>query len=185
MSGASVAVFRSVCERFRPSSLRPHFLVTTRDLLNVLTGLLLLSPDTKAQTRPQFGFLNRRGFQSSSNQNPRKSSQKKVGGLKLRSAHKKILEKRSSRRQAARREEQADATESDSTLRMLARLWCHETTRVYLDRNADSKDRVWFLKLLETCTKYCFCGVGFEDSHTAARDRGGISRQPGTANLGT
>jgi len=45
-----------------------------------------------------------------------------------------------------------------STMRAMLRLWCHEVTRVYGDRLDNSRDRVWFLKLLETIAKYCYCG---------------------------
>jgi hypothetical protein len=81
--------------------------------------------------------------------------------------------------------DQVEPTQVNSTLRMLIRLWSHESTRVYLDRNIDSKERIWFLKVLESCIKYCFCGVGFEGSVAAV---GGMPapRQTGghTANLG-
>lgn len=76
---------------------------------------------------------------------------------------------------------------ADSTLRMLIRLWSHESTRVYLDRNVDSRERIWFLKLLESCIKYCFCGVRFEENVAAGITPGRPApRQMGghTAGLG-
>lgn len=80
---------------------------------------------------------------------------------------------------------EVEQTEADSTLRMLIRLWSHETTRVYLDRNIDSKERMWFLKLMETCIKYCFCGVSFEENFGGAKERGLFRPSGGhTANLG-
>ena len=56
-----------------------------------------------------------------------------------------------------------------TTLRMLCRLWCHENTRVYADRLGDSRDRMWFLRLLETCIKCCFCGVDLQAPPTSPR----------------
>lgn len=155
------------------------------DLLNVFEGLLLLSPDTKAQAQPQFGFLNRRGFQSS--MQGRKTAQQKPS-LKLKSARKSVVgiaRRKSSKRLSTKHGDQVGGTETDSTLRMLIRLWCHETTRVYLDRNTDSKERMWFLKLLEACIKYCFCGVRFEEN-LAPKDRGGFRQGGGghTASFG-
>ena len=164
-----MTVFRSVSQRFQPSAQHPHFFITLHHLLTVLEGLFLLSPDTKAQTRPRLGFLNRRGFQSSTHSG--KPSQKKSlkSGQSLKSgrghlpsiASVRKLPKKSSSVQGG---VQLEPTEADSTLRMVIRLWSHETTRVYLDRHTDSKERMWFLKLLESCVKYSFCGVGFEGS---------------------
>ena len=45
-----------------------------------------------------------------------------------------------------------------STMRAVLRLWCHEVTRVYADRLDNSRDRIWFLKLLEIMSKYSYCG---------------------------
>lgn len=135
-------------------------------LLRVLEGLFLLSSDTKARARPQFGLLNRRGFQSStqSGKVSRKKSDQKLksgrGQLPSVSARKLFKNKPPPALVGDRVEQSA----VDSTLRMLIRLWSHESTRVYLDRNTDSKERMWFLKLLEACIKYCFCGVGFEQT---------------------
>ena len=52
-------------------------------------------------------------------------------------------------------------------LRGMLRLWCHEVSRVYGDRVTDSRDKIWMIKLIETCCKYCFCGSEIEDSVTA------------------
>jgi len=51
---------------------------------------------------------------------------------------------------------------------MVIRLWSHESTRVFLDRLTDNRDRIWFTKLLETVIKYCFCG----DSLSSTRQSG-------------
>ena len=168
LSAASVTVYRSVRERFHPSSLRPHHSISMHHLLTVFEGLLLLTPDTKAQR--QFGLLNRRGFLSSV-----KTPQKKHS-LKLKSARKSIGGggRKSSKKVSNKLGDKVNATEADSTLRMLVRLWCHETTRVYLDRNTDSKERIWFLKLLESCIKYCFCGVKFEEGGGGGGGGGGL-----------
>ncbi len=159
-------------EKFRPSTSHPHYLITMHDLLSVFEGLLLLSPDTKAQKQPQF-LLNRRGFQSSTQSGratQKKSATKLKSGRKTLpslTVKKSIIKKKLSKKPS----DLIDPTEAESTLRMLIRLWCHETTRVYLDRNTDSKERMWFLKLLETCIKYCFCGFLFEESQAGAKDR--------------
>ena len=68
----------------------------------------------------------------------------------------------------------SNETEVVSTTRMVIRLWCHESTRVYLDRTTDSRDRMWFLKMLEACIKYSFCGIDFSDPIKASP-----MRQPG------
>ena len=63
---------------------------------------------------------------------------------------------------------QQESSEVQATLHQLVRLWCHENTRAYADRMADSKDRMWFVKLLEACVKYSFCGVSFENFSDSA-----------------
>ena len=63
---------------------------------------------------------------------------------------------------------QQESCDVQATLHQLVRLWCHENTRAYADRMADSKDRMWFVKLLEACVKYSFCGVSFENFSDSA-----------------
>lgn len=73
-----------------------------------------------------------------------------------------------------------------AVLRLLFRLWCHENARVYADRLANSRDKVWLSKVLDLCVKYCFCGAkiqsgvsesGIADSVTStARDLRGRMR---------
>ncbi len=46
-----------------------------------------------------------------------------------------------------------------------------------MDRVIDSKDRMWFVKLLETCMKYCFCGMDLQG--------GGGTMQPGGGHTAT
>lgn len=72
-----------------------------------------------------------------------------------------------------------------SLLRSIARLWCHENTRVFADRLSDSRDHVWFVKLLDTCLKYCFCGMSLQamagGGGAARTARGGENSSIGTA----
>ena len=156
--------------KYDPSPSQPHHLYTMHDLLHVYEGLLLLSPDAKAQTQPQFSLLHRRGFFSSTQSGKaarRKSSSKIKGTKKNISTLPSLKETERASMKTRRRplpEISGDEGEMVSTLRMLIRLWCHESTRVFLDRIVDSKERMWFLKLLETCVKYCFCGVTFQGS---------------------
>lgn len=64
-----------------------------------------------------------------------------------------------------------------SSLRALFRLWCHENSRVFADRLTDSKDRIWFIKLLEMCLKYCYCGAEIQDNQSGTQ--GGNGREDG------
>lgn len=59
-------------------------------------------------------------------------------------------------------DEEENKKKATSVLRSLFRLWCHECSRVYTDRCTDTKDRIWFTKVLETCMKYCYCGAEFD-----------------------
>ena len=168
-------MYRSVSEKFHPSPSSPYLLFTMHDLLHVYEGLLLLSPGTKAQTQPQFGLLNRRGFLSStqSGKTPRKKSTTKLKSGRRGSTTLPSLKKTTDTYVSKRRGTliQGDETEMVSTTRMVIRLWCHESTRVYLDRTADSRDRMWFLKLLEVCIKYSFCGIDFKDPQKTSPQR--------------
>lgn len=141
VAAASVTVFKSVSGRFHPTPSRPHFLFTLHDLMHTYEGLLLLSPGTKAQAQPQFSLLNRRGFLSSTQSG--KSSSSRKTKVTTKSGHRSTLP---SLRGGGLRRKAHDGTTSDadqaemtSTLRMLIRLWCHESTRVYADRLLDSK----------------------------------------------
>lgn len=161
--------------KFHPSPSTPYIRFTMHDLLRVYEGLLLLSPNAKAQTQPQFGLLNRRGFLSST-QGGKPSSQRRssistktkngrrgstvLPGLKRTGSQPSV---KSMRRGTISQGSNVDETEAVSTTRMVIRLWCHESTRVYLDKLMDSRDRMWFLKLLESCIKYSFCGIDFSN----------------------
>ena len=178
-----MVVFRSISAKFHPTPSHPHLLFTMHDLLHVYEGLLLMSPDTKAQAQPQFGLLNRRGFLSStqSGKNSRKGklssktkSSKRSSLPSLRGSESSVRSNIKSKLRSLSVPTDTDQAEIITTLRMLIRLWCHESTRVYTDRMVDSKDRMWFLKLLETCMKYCFCGVDLQvPSHTPVQPPAG------------
>ena len=154
-----MAVFRSVAQRFQPSSALPHYRINMHDLIAVYEGLLLVSPDHKSQTQPLFNLLNRRGFQSSTSTSRSKTS------VKLRSGRKRSRQlpslKGGSKKAGDTNTKPIESEEAKFTLRMIIRAWCHESTRVYLDRSTESKDHLWFLKLLEVCIKHCFCGIDF------------------------
>ncbi len=158
------------------------------DLLRVYDGLLLLAPDTKAQTQPQFSLLNRRGFLSSmhsgSSRGIKTARRSRASGGKLKSGRRERTSLPSLKggegsvrsRPKARSQSlplSTDQAEVVSTLRMLLRLWCHENTRVYVDRVTDSKDRMWFVKLLEACMKYCFCGNDLQGGGGGTAQLGG------------
>ncbi len=130
------------------------------DLIAAYEGLLLVSPDTKRQTNLAHSFLNRRGFQSSVYSSRSKASSKSM------SERKGIRQLPSLRpkKPADDATRPVDSEEMTAILRTIIRAWCHESTRVYLDRSTDSKDHLWFLKLLEVCIKYCFCGIEFGSS---------------------
>lgn len=172
LSAASVTMYRSVVARFCSSSSHPYYLINMHDLLHVYEGLLLLSLDTKAQIRPQFSLLGQRGFQSSSRSSNKLSSSRTKSSLKLKSGRNvnqqlsnlSVTSEGIPRKKPVKQNSDPDPEEIISTLRMLIRVWCHESTRVYLDRSTETRDRLWFLKLLESCIKHCFCGIGFREN---------------------
>ena len=51
---------------------------------------------------------------------------------------------------------------------------------MYLDRIVESKDRIWFTKLLEVCIRYCFCGDDLSGSAAKSQQR----QLGGTASYG-
>jgi hypothetical protein len=75
------------------------------------------------------------------------------------------------------KKQQHDRSEVQASLHRLVRLWCHENTRVYADRMTESRDRAWFVRLLETCVKYCFCGARFEKAATSTGQGGRPGRR--------
>lgn len=183
-----MAVYRSVSTKFHPSPSNPYLLFTMHDLLRVYEGLLLLSPNTKAQTHPQFGLLNRRGFLSciQSGKTPQKKSNTKQRSGRRGSTVLPSLKRTGSQGSMKTMRPVTiahglggDETEVVTSTRMVIRLWCHESSRVYLDRTSDSRDRMWFLKLLEACIKYSFCGIDFSDPLKASPQRQ-VGDQKGT-----
>ena len=183
LSCASVATFRSVCARLHPSPAHPEWFFSLQHLIDVFKGLILMPLDAKTTaTSPHFGLLNRRatpstGTKSSSRRIPEKSGRKSSSVVPAHSrrgtarpkpsVHLPPVKKESNLRRKIRSElkgkkQQHDSSEVQATLHRFVRLWCHENTRVFADRMTESRDRAWFVRLLETCVKYCFCGVGFE-----------------------
>ena len=188
IGAASVVVFRSITGKLRPSPSQPHYLFTMHDILHVYEGLLLMSPETKAQAQPQFSLLNRRGFLSSTLSGRRTKTARKAKTMgKLKSGRKEKSSLPSLRGSEMRKPKirgqslpgDADQLEMTTTVRMLLRLWSHENTRVYVDRLVDSRDRIWFQKLLETCMKYCFCGLDLQGGETTPQPLMGHSAARG------
>ena len=185
-------MLRSLTDKIHPSPSSPHLTFTLHDFMHIYEGLLLLSPSTKTHTQPQFSLLNRRGFLSSSQSS--RSSSKKTNAAKQKknvlpslnvrtsqSLSKPVLRKRNRGLPlAANLLLSDDQAQLISTMRTVIRLWCHETTRVYLDRVVDSKDRIWFTRLLEVCIKYCFCGDDLRNSTGSSQQR----QHAGTASYG-
>ena len=197
LSVAAVATFRSVCGRLCPSPSHPHWLISLHHLMDVFKGLLLMPLDTKTNTIPQFNLLNRRvtpstAARSSSRRSTEKSARKsssitpthsRRGTARPKpSVHLPPVKKESSLRskikselrgkkqqKQQRQQQQHDSSEVQATVHRLVRLWCHENTRVYADRMTESKDCAWFVRLLETCVKFCFCGVRFEKASPPTR----------------
>ena len=198
LSVASVATYRSVCSRLHPSPTHTQWFISLQHLLDVFRGLLLMPLDSKlGASLVQFGLLNRRTTPStagksstirkSTGKSARQSSSVLPSLTRKGTARHKVdqsvrlppvkKQAESSLRNKIKSElkgkkQQHDCSEVQATLQRLLRLWCHENTRVYTDRMTESKDRAWFVKLLETCIKYCFCGVGFEKPTKAAAARG-------------
>lgn len=197
LSVASVATYRSVCSRLCPSPTHPQWFISLRHLMDVFKGLLLMPLDSKLGTSlTQFGLLNRRTTPSTAG----KSSCRKTTGKSARKSssilpaltrkgtarHKvnqtvKLPPVRKQSETSLRnkikselkgKKQQHDSSEVQATLQRLVRLWCHENTRVYADRMTEARDRAWFVRLLETCIKYCFCGVGLEKSTKTTAARG-------------
>ena len=169
VSAASVAAFRSISDHLRPSLSTPHYQLTLQHLMSVYDGLLLMPLDGKQQTK-HFSRFSRRDLSSSVHQRKKSTRKTNKGGrssalgsrgskdiLRLSLLEQKLKEHWQTK---AKRRAQ-DSSEVVATLHRLVRLWCHENTRVYADRIGDRKQRMWFVKLLETCVKYSFCGMRF------------------------
>ena len=176
-----MTVFRSVAQRLQPSASHPHYHIDMHDLIRVYEGLLLVSPDTKSQTQPIFSLLSRRGFRSSTYGTSRSRT-----SIKLKRGSRQLPSLKGAAKKAEESNMKVDSEEVVATLRMIIRAWCHESTRVYLDRSTESRDHLWFLKLLEACIKHCFCGVEF-GTNVIPKDpfssRRAIGNTAGTDNL--
>lgn len=201
LSVASVAVHRSVCSRLCPSASHPEWFISLRHFIDVFQGLLLMPLDSKTTLTGHFAFTNRRvtpstAGKSSSRRTSDKSAKKssrilssysRRGTARTRSSavhlppvkkennSLRLRSKIESELKGKQQQPQHDVSEIQATLHRLIRMWCHENTRVYADRMSDNRDRSWFVQVLETCVKYCFCGVRFEQA--AATTGRGKSRQ--------
>ena len=193
LSVASLVTFRSVSGHLQPSTTHPHWYLSLQHLMNVYEGLVLMPLDSNIKTQ-QFGLLNRRAVHTSTSQSnygrktasrrcpPKTGRRASVFSTKGRSAlipkpakpvrlppmrkesESGLRDKIKSELKGMKKQQQHDTSDIQATLHQLVRLWCHENTRVYADRMTESKDRLWFLRLLETCVKYCFCGIEFDQS---------------------
>ena len=72
-------------------------------------------------------------------------------------------------------QEETEGDKMTRILRVLFRVWCHECSRVFTDHLTQSKDKIWFSKLLESVLKYCFCGavLGETGGEGGGGERGG------------
>ena len=154
-------------QRFHPTSSHPHFLIDLHDFFNVCKGLFLLAPATNPMTLSNF---NRPHHGSRISSHPKKNSSLLKSSLKLKSERRctpqlpmslKGVTKDITRKKFVEGGANFKRKEMILTLRKVIRVWCHESTRVYLDRTSEKDDCLWFHKLLESCIKHCFCSVGF------------------------
>ena len=81
-------------------------------------------------------------------------------------------------------QDQGEEEKMNGLLRSILRLWCHENSRIYGDRLTSSKDKIWIVKLIETCVKYCFCGADIQEADTIGSEghvsvRGSRRPRPG------
>uniref|UniRef100_A0A1X7TIU7 AAA+ ATPase domain-containing protein n=2 Tax=Amphimedon queenslandica TaxID=400682 RepID=A0A1X7TIU7_AMPQE len=70
-------------------------------------------------------------------------------------------------------QEESEGDKMTRILRVLFRVWCHECSRVFTDHLTQSKDKIWFSKLLESVLKYCFCGAVLGETGGEGGERGG------------
>ena len=152
MAAATVGIHSNIVTRLKRSLPQPYHLFTIKDLMCVYHGLLQMSVDTEgsSSTTLQEQFVHRYHSRRMSGVVKDKTSAQKQKGRKQ--PHSLSLTR------SMRSKQHLRVPSDHSTLRAVLRLWCHEVTRVYADRLDNSRDRVWFLKLLETISKYCYCG---------------------------
>lgn len=154
------------------------------DLMHVSKGLLLLSSRDKMQALPQLGAHGRhRGGREKKPQpaggktsKKGKTEQAKDGGLA------KLRGKSQPHPSPSKASTEVDQQRIVQTVRVMVRLWCHESTRVYADRMIEDEGRSWFQALLEGCVRHCFCGAQESSGPQGAvvqserRGRGGRGR---------
>jgi len=145
MAAATVGIHSNIITRLKRSLSQPYHLFTMKDLMSVYRGLLQMSVTTEGSSSVtlQEQFVHRYHSRRSGSVRDKTSAQKHKGKTLTRSMRSK---------------QHLRVASDHSTLRAVLRLWCHEVTRVYADRLDNSRDRIWFLKLLETIAKYCYCG---------------------------
>ena len=184
VSAASVAVFRSTSDHLRPSLSTPHYQLTLQHLMSVYDGLLLVPLDGKQQMQ-HFNLVSRKKKSTKKiSKGGKKSSAPSRHGSKDTVRPTLLEQKLKEYRQAKPKWRVQDSSEVVPTLHRLVRLWCHENTRVYADRISDKKQRMWFMKLLETCVKYSFCGMRFVESAKSSTTLPEHGRGQGFVNTG-
>lgn len=201
LSVASITTFRSVCTHLQPSITHPQWFISLQHLMNVYKGLVLMPLDSsKIKASTQFSLLNRRPMATTTCRTRKRSASARKPSRMPDTARRGSFERMKSARpvrlppmkkgsvshesnlqkkiksELKGKKQHHDIVDVQAMLYQLVRLWCHENTRVYADRMTDSKDRLWFLKLLETCVKYCFCGVGFAKTTATLPSDGSAAR---------
>lgn len=153
----------NVITRLKGSLSRLYHFFTIKDLLNVYRGLLQMSG-----TQGAAAAIAKTHEQLAHRLQSRKKNSSTLSGLKEKiSTHKQQKSKKhenSVMTRSIRSKHQLHVSTDHSTIRAILRLWCHEVTRVYADRLSNNNDKLWFLKLLETVAKYCFCGMDPQSS---------------------
>ena len=153
LATASVGIHHNIVTRLTGSLSQLYHFFTIKDLLNVYRGMLQMtgSQGTNAAVAKTHEQLAHR-LQS-----------RRLSGLNEKVSTQKLKSKKhpggSVLTKSIRSKQQLHVSTDQSTVRAILRLWCHEVTRVYADRLDNSHDKLWFLKLLETIVKCCYCGV--------------------------
>jgi len=155
LAAASVGIHFNVMRRVKGSLSQLYHFFTIKDLLNVYSGLLQMS-GTEGAAAAAAAAITHEQFTH------RFHSRRRFSGIKEKMSPQKQKSKKhqsSVMTKSMRSRQQLPVATDHSTVRAILRLWCHEVTRVYADRLDNSNDNLWFLKLLETVAKYCFCGM--------------------------
>lgn len=152
LATASVGVHHNIVTRLTGSLSHLHHFFTIKDLLNVYCGMLQMT-GTQGATA---------AVAKTHEQLTQRLQSRRLSGLKEKVSTQKLKSKKhqgSVLTKSIRSKQHLLVSTDYSTIRAILRLWCHEVTRVYADRLDDSQDKLWFLKLLETIAKCCFCGI--------------------------